>query len=44
MAQRLDLVVPDPAKAEAVGDIVDGAQEPRKAVDQGPSRSKMTNE
>ena len=34
MAQRLDLVIGHAAKAEAIGDVVDGAQKPRKAVRQ----------
>ena len=34
MAWRLDVAICHPAKAEAVGDIVDGTQEPREAVDQ----------
>ncbi len=35
MPQPLDILVSYAAKAEAIGDIVDGAQEPRKAVGQG---------
>ena len=34
MAQALDLAFGDFAEAEAIGDIVHVAQEPRKAVDQ----------
>ena len=34
MAQGLDVAIRDAAKAEAVGDIVHVAQEPRKAVGQ----------
>ncbi|MHC2294836.1 hypothetical protein ACVIJW_010706 [Bradyrhizobium barranii subsp. barranii] len=34
MSQRFDFVIRDAAKIEAIGDIVDGAQKPRKAVGQ----------
>ena len=32
MPQLLDILIPDAPKAEAIGDVVDGAQEPGKAV------------
>src|SRR3954463_16530862 len=34
MPQPLDVLIGDATKAEAVGDVVDGAQKPRKAVGQ----------
>jgi hypothetical protein len=34
MPQPLDILIGDAAKAEAIGDVVDGAQKPRKAVGQ----------
>jgi hypothetical protein len=34
MPQPLDILIRDAAEAEAIGDVVDGAQEPRKAVGQ----------
>src|SRR5262249_17070794 len=35
MPQPLDILMHHAAKAEAIGDIVDGTNEPRKAVDEG---------
>ena len=34
MAQPLDILMRHPAEAEAIGDVVDGAQKPGKAVDE----------